>query len=53
MEKLINYENFLVQFNIHSCVGFEQYAASHLIENYICKYTTKGGVNSDNYEVSF
>ena len=41
MEKDINYENFLVQLNIHGCVGFEQYITSHLIENYICKYTTK------------
>ena len=52
-EKGINYENFLIQLNIHGCVGFEQYTASHLIENYICKYTTKGGSNSDNWEVSF
>ena len=37
---------------VMSLVGFEQYAASHLIENYICKYTTKGGSNSDNLEVS-
>ena len=35
MEKGINYENFLVQLNIHGCVGFKQYAASHLIDNYI------------------
>ena len=53
MEKNINYENFLVQLNIHGCSGFEQYTASHFIEDYICKYTTKGGVNSDNWEVSF
>ena len=26
---------------------------SRLIENYICKYTTKEGTNSDNWEVSF
>ena len=38
---------------MHGCVRFEQYTAFHLMENYICKYTTKGGVNSDNLEVSF
>ena len=53
MDKVINYENFLVQLNIHGCVGFEQYTSSHFIENYICKYTTKRGVNSDNLEISF
>ena len=53
MEKGINYENFLVQLNIHNFVDFEQYTASHLIDNYICKYTTKGGANSNNWEFSF
>ena len=33
--------------------GFEQYTASHLIEDYITKYNTKGGLNSDNWNVSF
>ena len=42
MEKNLSYENFLVQLNIHGCVGFEQYTASHLIENYVYKYATKG-----------
>ena len=32
---------------------FSTPSASHLIENYICKYATKGGVNSDNWEISF
>ena len=33
--------------------GFEQYTASHLIEDYITKYNTKGGLNSNNWNVSF
>ena len=32
-KKIINYEHFLIQLNIHGCVGFKQYIASQLIEN--------------------
>ena len=53
MENNLNYKKFLVQLNIHDCVRFEQYTASYLIKNYIFKYVTKGGVNSDNWEISF
>ena len=52
-EKNLNCENILVQLNIHGCVEFEQHIASYLIENYICKYATKGGVNSVNWKFSF
>ena len=44
----INYEDFIIKLNIHCCVDFEQYTASNLIEDYITKYNTKGGLNSDN-----
>ena len=32
---------------------FEQYTASHLVEDYVTKYNTKGSLNSDNWNVSF
>ena len=51
--KKIDYEDFITQLYIHGCAGFEQYTASHLIEDYICKYATKGGINSDNWNISF
>ena len=53
IKKKINYEDFIIKRNIHCCAGFEQYTASHLIEDYITKYNTKGGLNSDNWNVSF
>ena len=49
----IDYEDFIIKLNIHGCAGFEQYTASHLIEDYVTKYNTKGGLNSDNWNVSF
>ena len=49
----ISYEDFLIKLNIHGCAGFAQYTASHLIEDYEIKYNTKGGLNSDNWNVSF
>ena len=30
----IVYEAFIIKLNIHGCSGFEQYTASHLIEDY-------------------
>ena len=44
----INYEDFIIKLNIHGCSCFEQYTAAHLIEDYVTKYNTKGGLNSDN-----
>ena len=44
----INYEDCIIKFNIHGCSGFEQYPASYLIENYVTKYNTIWGVDSDN-----
>ena len=53
MKNYIDYEDFIIKLNIHGCAGFEQYTASHLIEDYVTKYNTKGGLNSDNWNVSF
>ena len=53
MKKGINYEDFIIKLNIHGCASFEQYTASHLIEDYITKYNTKGGLNFDNWNVTF
>ena len=53
IKKKINYEDFITKLNIHGCAGFEQYTASRLIEHYVIKYNTKGGLNSDNWNVSF
>ena len=49
----INYVDFIIKLNIHGCAGFEQYTASYLIEEYVTKYNTKEGLNSDNWNVSF
>ena len=49
----INYEDFIIKLNIHGCAGFEQYTTSHLIEDYVTQYNTKGGLNFDNWNVSF
>ena len=35
MEKRIDYEDFIIKLNIHGCAGFEQYTASHLLEDYV------------------
>ena len=53
MKKGIDYEDFIIKLNIHGCAGLEQYTASHLLEDYVTKYNTKGGVNSDNWNVPF
>ena len=53
MKNKINYEDFIIKLNNHGCDEIEQYTASHLIEDYITKYNTKGGLNSDNWNVSF
>ena len=53
MKKDIDYEYFIIKLNIHNCAGFEQYTASHLLEDYVKKYNTKGGLNSNNWTVSF
>ena len=53
MEKGIDYRDFIMEFNIHGCVRFEQYTASRLLEYYATKYNTKGGLNSDNWNLSF
>ena len=53
MKKGIDYEDFIIKLNIHGCVGFEQYTASCLLEKYVTKYNTKGGLNSDNWNVPF
>ena len=49
----INYEDFIIKLNIHGCASFEQYTASHLIEDYVIKYNTKGGLYSDNLIFNF
>ena len=48
MKKSINYEDFIIKFNIHHCAGFDEYTASHLLNDYVTKYNTKGGLNFDN-----
>ena len=48
-----NYEDFIIKLNIYGCVGFEQYTASHLIEDYVTKNSTKGSLNADNWNVSY
>ena len=53
MKKDIDYEYFIIKLNIHNYAGFEQYTASHLLEDYVKKYNTKGGLNSNNWTVSF
>ena len=53
MKNDINYEDCIIKFNILGCSGFEQYPASYLIENYVTKYNTIWGVDSDNWNVSF
>ena len=53
MKNNIDYEDFIIKLNIDGCVGFEQYTTSHLIEDYVTKYNTKGGLDSDNLNVSF
>ena len=50
MKKKINYKDNI---NIHGCARFEQYTASHLIENYVTKHDTKGCLNFDNWNVLF
>ena len=49
----INYEAFIIKLNIYGCAGFEQYTASHLIEDYLTTHNTKGSLNCDNWNVSF
>ena len=41
MEKGIDDEDFIIKRNIHGCVGFEQYTASRLLEDYVTKCNTK------------
>ena len=53
MKKDVDYEDFIIKLNMYGCAGFEQYTASHLLEDYMTKYNTKGGLNSDNWNVSF
>ena len=53
MKKDIDCEDFIIKLNIYDCARFEQYIASHLLEDYVTKYNTKGGLNSDNQNVSF
>ena len=51
MWKVVYYSNPATmsnKFNIYGCAGVEQYTASHLIEDYVTKYNTKGCLNSDN-----
>ena len=48
MKNKTNYEEIIIKFNIYGCAGVEQYTASHLIEDYVTKYNTKGCLNSDN-----
>ena len=49
----MNYDDFIIKLNNHGCTRFEKYIASHLIEDYISKYNTKGGLNFNNWNVSF
>ena len=51
--KNINYEDFIIKLNIHGCVGFEYCTDFYLIEDYITKYNTRGGLIFDNWNVSF
>ena len=46
--KNINYEDFIIKLNIHGCVGFEYYTDVHLIEDYMTKHNTRGGLIFDN-----
>ena len=39
--------------NIRISVGFCQCTAVNLVEDYVTKYNTKGGLNSDNWNISF
>ena len=48
MTKNIDYEDFIVNLNIHGCARFEQYIAFHLIEDDVTKYNKKWCLNSDN-----
>ena len=53
MKNDIDYEDFIIKLNIHRCAVFEKYTTPHLLEDYVTKYNTKGGLNSDNWNVSF
>ena len=44
----VGYEDYIIKFNIHGCARLEQYTPFHLIEDYVTKYNTKWGFNSDN-----
>ena len=52
-KKCIDYEDFNINLNIHGCAKFEQYTASHLLEDYVTKFNTKGDLNFNNWNVSF
>ena len=41
MKKDIDYKDFIIKLNIHGCAGFEQYRASHLLEDYVTKTIQK------------
>ena len=53
MKKGVDCKDFIIKLHIHGCAGFEQYTASRLLEDYVTKYNTKGGLISDNWTVSF
>ena len=53
MKHNIDYEDFIIKLNFHVSVGFGQCTAVNLIEDYVTKYNTKGGLNSDNWNISF
>ena len=48
LKNKMNYDDFIIKLNNHGCTRFEKYIASHLIEDYISKYNTKGGLNFNN-----
>ena len=43
-----DYEEFVINLNIHGCARFEHHTVSHIIEDYVIKYNTKECLNSDN-----
>ena len=49
----MNYEDFILKLSIHGCDRLERYTASYLIKDYVTKYNTKEGLNSDNWNIPF
>ena len=39
-ENNIDYEDFTINLNMHSCTGFEKYTSCYIIEDCITKYNT-------------